>query len=65
MLFWVDVFFKFEHSIPDNTNVYQQEYQQGYVLAANGAGAEPQNDSFEDLLRKVKLEIESSQKHIK
>ncbi|KAG4067951.1 hypothetical protein HA402_010637 [Bradysia odoriphaga] len=40
----------------DNTNVYQQ----GYVLPTV-----QQNDSFEDLLRKVKLEIESSQKHIK
>lgn len=43
-------------SVSDNTNVYQQ----GYAVPTA-----QQNDSFEDLLRKVKLEIESSQKHIK
>lgn len=45
----------FFYFVSDNTNVYQQGYMQ--------VGC--QNDSFEDLLRKVKLEIESSQKHIK
>lgn len=37
-----------------------QSYQQKFMSQAG-----PEHDSFEDLLRELKLEIESSQDHIK